>query len=117
MNSKLIATASSINEQRCLAQIAFDILFQSPEVQQLEYKACTMLRILFSALIKDYGKAAKPNWHLLKKEIEQMLPQAHSDSERARLLCDHLAGMSDEYAVRTYRRLCDPNFGSIVDLV
>jgi dGTPase len=109
--------ARRLNEQRCLAQIAFDILFQSPEVQQLEYKACAMLRVLFSVLIREYGNAAKPNWHLLKKEIEQMLAGAQSDCERARLLCDHLAGMSDEYAVRTYHRLRDPDFGSIVDLV
>lgn len=103
-------------EERCLAQIAFDLLFQSPEVQQLEYKASGMLRVLFHQLSRECWKE-KSEWHLLKKETEQMMENATSDCERARILCDHISGMSDEHAVRTYRRLNDSDFGSIVDLV
>jgi len=36
---------------------------------------------------------------------------------RARLVCDFLAGMTDGYAARTYKRLFTPDFGSIGDLV
>jgi len=36
---------------------------------------------------------------------------------RARLVCDFLAGMTDGYAARTYKRLFAPDFGSIGDLV
>ena len=36
---------------------------------------------------------------------------------RARLVCDYLASMTDSLATRTYKRLFDPDFGSIVDLV
>jgi dGTPase len=35
---------------------------------------------------------------------------------RARLVCDYLAGMTDGYAARTYKRLFSPDFGSINDL-
>jgi dGTPase len=34
-----------------------------------------------------------------------------------RIICDHLAGMTDGFAIRTYRRLFDPRFGSIADLI
>jgi hypothetical protein len=34
----------------------------------------------------------------------------------ARLVCDYLAGMTDGYAARTYKRLFSPDFGSINDL-
>ena len=36
---------------------------------------------------------------------------------RARLVCDFLAGMTDGYAARTYKRLFSPDFGSIGDLI
>ena len=36
---------------------------------------------------------------------------------RARLLCDHLSGMTDAYALRSYKRLLDPDYGSISELI
>jgi dGTPase len=33
------------------------------------------------------------------------------------VLCDYLAGMTDGFASRIYKRLFDADFGSIVDLV
>ena len=38
-------------------------------------------------------------------------------NRRARIICDYLAGMTDGFAIRIYKRLFDPDFGSIVDLV
>ena len=45
------------------------------------------------------------------------IPQVETKAERARLVCDFLAGMTDGYAVRMYQRLFSPGFGSIGDLV
>jgi dGTPase len=100
-----------------LAQIAIDLLFQSPEVQQLEYKAQKMLQALFEALMQEYVVSKKSKWRLLKRDIEKSFERAHGERGKARLLCDYISGMSDEYAVRTYQRLLDPEFGSIADLV
>ena len=44
-------------------------------------------------------------------------PAAPDTATRARLVCDFLAGMTDGYAARTYKRLFSPDFGSIGDLV
>jgi dGTPase len=33
------------------------------------------------------------------------------------LVCDFLAGMTDGYAARMYKRLFTPDFGSIGDLI
>ena len=41
----------------------------------------------------------------------------HSEADRARLVCDGIARMTDSVAAHTYRRLFDADFGSIVDLV
>ena len=45
-----------------------------------------------------------------------MLNQGN-DAENARKLCDYIAGMTDRFALRTYRRLFDPFAGSIADLI
>ena len=42
---------------------------------------------------------------------------AENAAGRARLLCDHLSGMTDAYALRSYKRLFDPDYGSISELI
>jgi dGTPase len=42
---------------------------------------------------------------------------ARDESAGARLLCDHLSGMTDAYALRSYKRLFDPDYGSISELI
>jgi len=104
-------------EQRCLKQISFDLVFTSPAVQQLEYKAQVIVAQLFRVLKENYLCAESRKQHLLNEDIERMFGKAESIGNGARLLCDHISGMSDDYVIRTYRRLIDPEFGSIVDLV
>jgi dGTPase len=104
-------------EERCLEGIASDLLFQSPEVQQLEFKAMKMLSALFDVLAKAYVFGENSDWRLLKKDIESRFDKANDQAQKARHLCDYVSGMSDEYAIRGYRRLFDSDFGSIVDLV
>jgi dGTPase len=45
------------------------------------------------------------------------IEEANTAEKKARLVCDFLAGMTDGYAARTFRRLFEPGFGSIGDLV
>ncbi|NIS38875.1 deoxyguanosinetriphosphate triphosphohydrolase, partial [Candidatus Saccharibacteria bacterium] len=47
----------------------------------------------------------------------QMVIGKADPQQRIRILCDHIAGMTDGFAIRTYKRLFDPDFGSIADLV
>jgi dGTPase len=104
-------------ELDCLQAIAIDMVFKSPAVEQLEYKAKSILEQLFHTLGETYIYLSKPKRHLLPKDIEGCLEKAHCERERARILCDQISGMSDEYAVRIHRRLFEPEFGSIADLV
>ncbi len=102
-------------------QIAKDLVFRTPQVQQLEAKADIMLRRLFAAFRKHYWRGAsdKGALRLLPGETHasvMKVPRANVE-HRARLVCDHLAGMSDDFAIRTYRRLFEAESGSMVDLV
>ncbi len=102
---------------KCLKKISEDLVFASPAVQQLEYKAERMLMQLFKVLCLSYIRRDSRKYRLLNRDAETMIENASSAAKRARLLCDYVSGMSDDYAVRTWRRLTDPEFGSIVDLV
>ena len=97
-------------------RIAFEIVFLSTRVKQLEYKGDRMLEQLFAALLDNYTTAAKPS-RLVSVKLETRLAKAEDEQEKARLLCDYLAGMTDSFAIKTYRRLFDPGYGSIVDIV
>ncbi|MFT4547685.1 MAG: dGTPase, partial [Verrucomicrobiales bacterium] len=61
----------------------------------------------------------KPKAHIsiLPPETEILIWKEIDEKARARHICDHIAGMTDRFAARVYRRLFDADFGSIVDLV
>jgi len=103
--------------KRCklMKRIAAGIVIQSAVVQQLEMKTHLMLKNLFELLLENYvGQKPKA---LLPSEAHAEIVSADREADKARFICDHLSGMSDDFAVRTYRRLFDPLFGSMRDFV
>ncbi|HKJ68491.1 MAG TPA: dNTP triphosphohydrolase [bacterium] len=103
-------------ESQLYKDLAFDVIFQSPQIQQLEAKGGRIIRSLFTALADRYLHR-KNTYELLPAKVAHQIKQAPSEQEQARLLCDHIAGMTDRYAIRIYKRIFDPEFGSIVDLI
>jgi dGTPase len=103
-------------------RLAVNIVFTNPQVHQLEFKGNQILQRLFESLIATYVEHdgdERDRLKLVPAETERNILEisANDRTTRARLLCDHIAGMSDDFAIRTYRRLFDADFGSIVDLV
>jgi dGTPase len=101
-------------------QLAFEVVFLSPQLKQLEHKGSRMLRQLWEILAERYI-AGRPidgqNFQLLPADTAAEIAGAPDEATRARLVCDFLAGMTDGYAARTYKRLFSPDFGSIGDLI
>jgi dGTPase len=98
-------------------RIASELVFKTPQLQQLDFKASQIMERLFEALEERYiGAPGKHGLHLLSPEVERSLSQAASAGERARLVCDWLANMTESFAIRTFRRLFDPGFGSFAEL-
>jgi dGTPase len=66
-----------------------------------------------------YIEPAKPKGlHLMPASVESRDHQrTRFAKNRARLVCDWIANMTDRFAFRTYRRLFDADFGSITDFV
>ncbi|MCB1185047.1 dNTP triphosphohydrolase [bacterium] len=107
-----------VREQKLYARLAVNLVFRSPQVCQLEYKGGHMLERLYNALTAHYLGEGSPPLSLLSRDFEAEMSRAGDDpARRARIICDYLAGMTDGFAIRIYKRLFDPDFGSIVDLV
>jgi dGTPase len=109
-------------EEECALykQIALDLVFRSQQLQQLDRKSDYILSRLFGVFAELYIVPDKPgrgHYRLLSDEEEALVFSQPDESARARVICDVLAKMTDGIASRTYRRLFDADFGSIVDLV
>jgi dGTPase len=97
-------------------RISLDLVFRHPTLQQLDHKAQVILQRMFQVLQERYIESTK-GLRLLPPEIEQNIQSADTPAQRARLVCDWIANMTDRFAFRTYRRLFDAEYGSITDLV
>jgi dGTPase len=107
-------------ESKLFKQLAFEVVFLSPQLKQLEHKGSHMLRRLWELLETRYVRGERidgQDFQLLPEDAAEEIEAAASEMVRARLVCDFLAGMSDGYAARMYQRLFVPDFGSIGDLV
>jgi dGTPase len=107
-------------ESKLFKRLAFDVVFLSPQLKQLEHKGSRMLRELWQVLGERYisqGTIDGQDFQLLPAETAAEIEAAADEAARARLVCDFLSGMTDGYAARTYKRLFSPDFGSIGDLV
>ncbi len=99
-------------------KIALELVFLSPQLQQLDHKADFILTRVFGVLKERYIDTVQPKGlHLMPAAIEKDIQAAADAPARARLVCDWIANMTDHFAFRTYRRLFDADFGSITDFV
>lgn len=107
-------------ESKLFKKLAFEVVFLSPQLKQLEHKGSRMLRQLWEVLGQRYVRGETidgQDFQLLAADTVTEIEGAPDENARARLVCDFLAGMTDGYAVRTYKRLFMPDFGSIGDLI
>jgi dGTPase len=107
-------------ESEVFKKLAFEVVFLSPQLKQLEHKGSHLLRGLWNVLEERYvrGNAIDgQHFQLLPEDAAAEIGEAKSEWDRARLVCDFLAGMTDGYAARMYKRLFTPDFGSIGDLI
>lgn len=97
--------------------ISLDLVFRSQQLQQLDRKSDFILTRLFEVFVEQYVTSDQPRFKLLSDEEERLLRDQSDEAARARVICDVVAKMTDGIATRTYKRLFDADFGSIVDLV
>lgn len=114
---KLVINTDVRHECEVYKNLANDLVFKSPEICQLEYKSSFMIEKIFEVLNENYIAKRAPEKVLLPRDIHDYIISKNNKNTRARIICDYIAGMTDQFATRTYKRLFDPDFGSIVDFV
>jgi dGTPase len=87
--------------KRCVAE---EVIF-SPNVQHLEFKGQTMVVAVFEVL------ASEPKSFLPRPAYQQY----RDDGDDLRVICDHVASMTDGFLLKTYDRLFSPRMGSVFD--
>ncbi|KAA2311348.1 hypothetical protein E0K93_20900 [Puniceibacterium sp. HSS470] len=85
--------------------LAYELVIRKAKVQQLERRGQMVVERLFDTLLSD---------------PESLIPQSSwedgcLESSTERRVCDYVAGMTDSYADRLYKRLFHPGFGSSSD--
>jgi dGTPase len=94
-----------------------ELVFGSSELQQMEFKGGRILRQLGQMLFQNYLETKTRPAVLAPNDVHRGVVASEGPAERARLLCDYISGMTDAYAVRGYKRLLDPDYGSISELI
>lgn len=94
-------------------------VFGSTELHHMEFKGIEMLRRMLHTWGETYvtNPAATPRLRLLPGPVHEAVLAQSDASERARIICDYTSGMTDAYAVKMYKRLYDPDYGSITELM
>ncbi len=96
-------------------RIAVDLVFTSPPLHQVEFKADEMITRMFKVFTSNYILNKKET-KLLPNFTHNLIVAEKSDTQKARLICDYIAGMTDSFAMRVYKRLFDPDYSSLSDI-
>lgn len=80
----------------------------SPGVQQLEFKGQRIVIELFEALFTDPER-------FLPESTKNTYLDTGGEEAKMRVICDYVAGMTDEYAAKVYERIFCPHHGSVFD--
>jgi dGTPase len=113
---ELVVSSTAQREAGFFKQMANDLIFESPQLQQIEHKARRVLFDLWSSAWHNYVARPARFIRILPPRAGKLVEAASSQPAKARQICDWLAGLSDGMIVRTQRRLFDPEFGSFRDL-
>jgi len=81
--------------------VVFEHVINQPDIQQLRYRSQNMLLELFKAFHTEPKRLLPRNTRARWRAAFDELGQVAAD----RILCDYIAGMTDDYAERMYRNL------------
>jgi len=113
---KLVVDGKCLEKANFYKKIATELVFKSTQLHQMESKGDYMLTNFFNVMKENYIEKVN-NIKLVPEFGHKIIVNTEDKLTRARLVCDNLAGMTDSFAMRSYRRLFDPNYSSIADLV
>lgn len=88
-----------------LKEFVVNNVIKTPEVQTLEYKGQQMVLKLFDTIANNPSRLLPKKYYAKYKD----------EGNNLRVICDYLAGTTDDYATRLYHKIFTPSSGSIFD--
>ncbi len=113
---KLVIEKEALERVNLYKKISIDLVFRSSQLHQMEFKGNLMIQNLFALFFDNYVHSVKET-KLLPDFNDRLIREEKNKNLRARMVCDNLSGATDSYAMRMYRRLFDPEYSSLADLV
>lgn len=98
--SKVYLEADAFIDLEILKNFIFQTQVKSNRIQIVEYRARDILNKIFTTLSDRENKG----YELLPQDYKQIYSDIE-DTQRPRIICDFIAGMTDIYAVEFYGRL------------
>jgi len=111
----LIIPENILERANIYKKISVDLVFRSSSLHQIEFKGNNMLKKIFELFEENYITKINSS-KLLPDFNDKLIRKEKNKKQRARLVCDYIAGATDSYTMRIYRRLFDPDYSSLADL-
>lgn len=103
---KLIFADSFANELSFFKKLNYQLIYQSNYVKEPETKGVHILEALFCHFRDIVLGVIPPNSTIMFSPMRQKaILQAADESARMRLVCDHVSGMTDSYAINLWEKL------------
>jgi dGTPase len=113
---ELVVAPEVEREALFFKQLANDSIFESPQICQMEHRARVVLSSLWDSCWRNYVETGPRVIRILPWNTGALVAAETTVAGKARRICDWLAGLTDGMILRTYRRLFDPEFGSVREL-
>lgn len=97
--SKVYLNPDTFKVVETLKKISYKSLIMSPMLKIAEYRGKGLIREIFDTLKKDNG------YLLLPSDYRDLHTEATGETDKARIICDYISGMTDRYAIEFYNRL------------
>ncbi len=106
-------------ENTLYKRLAVDIIFRSPQLEQLEFKGRYILKRLFETCLQGNPDSFQLRTRILPSSLREKMKHIDINdyTEVARMICDHFAEQTDISLPKIYKRLFDPDYGTFYDLV
>ena len=81
----------------------YETMILSPRLKTSEYRGGQIVKFIFKSLDEENGR------DLLPDDFRTIYDNLEDLSDRKRVICDFIAGMTDSYAIEFYARLNSEN--------
>lgn len=112
---ELVIDENIFEKAQLYKRISVDLVFKSAQLHQIEFKGNSMLEKVFKLFEDNYITRVK-KFKLLPDFNDKLVREEKNKINRARIVCDYISGATDSYALRTYKRLFDPDYSSLNEL-